>query len=133
MRWLASATLGLLAIAACSNVIAPDLTTYAGDYTLRMINDGTLPYAVLQQTDLKLEITADTMSMTTNGVFRDITHYRRTRVTVIDYPADTLNGSWTVRGQTITFTAQSGAIFAGTVGVSSFSIIGSATTSIYRK
>ena len=104
-----------------------------GRHALRTINDGTLPYAVLQQTDLKLEITADTMSMTTNGVFRDITHYRRTRVTVIDYPADTLNGSWTMRGQTITFTAQSGAIFAGTVGVSSFSIIGSATTSIYRK
>ena len=43
MRWLATATVGLLALAACSNVIAPDLTTYAGDYALRMINDGTLP------------------------------------------------------------------------------------------
>ena len=134
MRRLAAGILVSFAIVACgSDAIAPDLTPYAGSYTLRSINDFPLPYAVLQQTDLKLEVTADTMVMTTSGSFKDITHYRRTRTAAIDFPADTLNGSWTVRGQTITFTAQTGGVFSGNIGVTSFSIVGSATTSIYSK
>ena len=125
--------LGLIAAAACADATAPDLTPYAGNYTLRTINGGPLPYAVLQAPDVKLEITADTIVLTTNGRFADLTHYRRARSTGIDFPADTLNGAWTVRGQTITFTAQAGDIFSGTITGTTFSLVGNATTSVYAR
>lgn len=121
--------------AACKNEItSADVTPYAGSYTLRSVNSFPLPYAILQSPDVRLEITDETFALATNSSFEDVTHYRRTTgVGIIDYPSDTLTGTFTVRGQTIEFTTEKGALFGGTIGLTSFSVIGNATIFLYSK
>jgi hypothetical protein len=125
----------LMSGAACgSDITLADVTPYAGNYTLRSINSFPLPYAILQSTDVRLEITDEAFSLATNSSFKDVTNYRRTSaIGVIDYPADTLTGSYEIRGQTISFTTSSGALFSGQVGVTSFTVIGNSTVFLYAK
>ena len=128
MRRLFPGILLATALLACSaDTITEDRTPYAGDYQLRTINGFPLPYAVIQSTAQTLEITDETFSLAASGAFVDITHYRRTRSPTVEFPADTLRGTFTVRGQTVNFTTSKGDIFAGTVGSSAFSIEGSPT------
>jgi hypothetical protein len=122
------------ALLACSaSTITDDLTPYAGDYTLRSINGFPLPYAIQQTTALTLEELDETFTLTTSGGFVDITHYRRTQNPIVDFPADTLRGTFTVRGQTANFTTSAGDLFTGTMGTSQFSIEGSSAIFIYQK
>ena len=123
------------ALLACSadTITSDDLTPYAGDYTLRTVNGFALPYAVIKSTALTLEITDETFSLSANGSFIDITHYRRNQNPTIDFPVDTLRGTFTVRGQTANFTTSNGSVFIGTMGSSDFSVEGSSTTLYYKK
>jgi hypothetical protein len=122
------------ALLACSaSTITDDLTPFAGDYTLRSVNGFPLPYAIQQTTAQTLEITDETFSLTSSGGFVDITHYRRTVTPTVDFPADTLRGTFTVRGQTANFTTSAGSVFTGTMGTSQFSIEGTSTILLYQK
>jgi hypothetical protein len=122
------------ALLACSaDTITDDVTPYAGDYTLRSVNGFPLPYAIAITTDETLEITDETFSLISTGEFVDITHYRRTRTPTVDFPADTLRGTFTVRGQTANFTDTAGDVFTGTMGTSQFSIEGTSTVLLYQK
>ena len=106
MRRLFPGILLATALLACSaDTITEDRTPYAGDYQLRTINGFPLPYAVIQSTAQTLEITDETFSLAASGAFVDITHYRRTRSPTVEFPADTLRGTFTVRGQTVNFTS----------------------------
>ena len=57
---------------------------------LRTINGGALPVTVLTRADFQLDITAETLYVKPDGVFTDVTHYRRTNIGVIEL---TIEGS----------------------------------------
>ena len=134
MRRLSLGILFVTALLACSaSTITDDLTPYGGDYTLRSVNGFPLPYAIQKTTAITLEITDEAFSLTSSGSFLDITHYRRTQNPIVDFPADTLRGTYTVRGQTANFTTNAGSVFTGTMGNSQFSIQGSSTILLYQK
>ncbi|CAN5132092.1 hypothetical protein BH09GEM1_BH09GEM1_13740 [soil metagenome] len=130
-------SLGILfafALFACrADVITDDVTSYAGDYTLRTVNGFVLPYAVLKTTSVTLEITDETFSLSSGGSFTDVTHYRRTENPTVTFPSDTLRGTFTVRGQTASFTTSKGDLFSGTIGASEFTVEGSSTIFYYKK
>jgi hypothetical protein len=122
------------ALLACSaDTITDDRTPYAGDYKLLSFNGFPLPYAILTSTAQTIEITDEKFSLTASGSYVDITHYRRTITPTVDFPADTLSGTFTLRGQTINFTTTKGDVFVGTMGTSQFTIDGSSTTLLYSK
>ncbi|MEP6618505.1 MAG: hypothetical protein ABJE47_04290 [bacterium] len=133
MRKHIAVILATFAIVACDSVTAPDLTTFAGNYALRSVNDTVLPYTVIQQSAYSLAITADTIFMSVNGIFVDVTHYKQNTNDVIDFPADSLGGEWTVDGTTVTFHATSGQIFSGDIGSSTITIIGAGAKAIYSR
>ena len=135
MRRLFPGILLAAALLACSadNITSDDLAPYAGDYTLRTVNGFALPYAILRTTAVVLEITDETFSLSANGTFIDVTHYRRNQNPTIDFPVDTLRGTFTVRGQTANFTTSDGSVFIGTMGSSDFSVEGASTTLYYKK
>jgi hypothetical protein len=134
MRRLSLGVLFAAALLACSaDSITDDVTPYAGDYTLRSINSFPLPYAVLKTDAETLEITDETFTLISTGGFVDITHYRRTVTPTVDFPSDTLRGTFTVRGQTINLTTSAGVVFTGTMGSGQFSIEGSSVILIYQK
>ncbi|MEO8622582.1 MAG: hypothetical protein ABI625_16030 [bacterium] len=134
-RRLILAIVLLMTGAACgADITLVDVTPYAGSYTLRSVNSFPLPYAILQSTDLRLEITDEAFSLASNSTFKDVTNYRRTAgAGAIDFPADTLTGSYEIRGQTISFTTSTGATFSGQVGLTSFTVIGNSTVFLYAK
>ena len=132
MRQIATAVV-VCGIIACGASTSPDLTSSAGNYSLRSINDSVLPFTVQTRADYRLEITSDTIRMALNGEFTDVTHYRETSGTAIGYPADSLGGAWTIQGQTVLFTATTGDIFNGNLSGSTLTIIGSAYKAIYSK
>jgi hypothetical protein len=107
----------LLTLAACgADIATPDMSTVAGDYVLRTINGGGLPVVVINRVDLKLQIAAETLFMKPSGQFSDITHYIRSdSVGVVDLPADTLDGSWSIKGTVISYASGSNT-FTGTLG-----------------
>lgn len=130
-------SLGILfatALLACSaDTITDDLSSYGGDYTLRSVNSFPLPYAIQKTTAITLEILDETFSLTSSGSFVDITHYRRTQNPIVDFPADTLRGTYTVRGQTANFTTTAGDVFSGTMGTGQFSIEGTSAVLLYQR
>ncbi|MEP7001261.1 MAG: hypothetical protein ABI969_12330 [bacterium] len=125
----------LMNAAACgADITLADVAPYAGNYTLRSVNSFPLPYAILQSNSVRLEITDEAFSLATNSTFNDVTNYRRTSALgVIDHPADTLTGTYDIRGQTISFTTSSGALLSGQVGATSFTVIGNSTVFLYSK
>ena len=124
---------GIALLGCRADLITEDVTPYVGEYTLRTVNGFGLPYAILKSSAVTLEIIDETFSLSPNGSFQDVTHYRRTQNPVIDFPVDTLRGTFTVRGQTASFTTSTGIVFAGTMGTSDFSVEGSSTTLYYKK
>ncbi|MDQ2668921.1 MAG: hypothetical protein M3Z05_23425 [Gemmatimonadota bacterium] len=130
-------SLGILfatVLLACSaDTITDDLSSYGGDYTLRSVNGFPLPYAIQKTTAITLEILDETFSLTSSGSFVDITHYRRTQNPIVDFPGDTLRGTYTVRGQTANFTTTAGDVFSGTMGTGQFSIEGTSAVLLYQR
>lgn len=133
MRKLIVAALAAVGIVACRSSSAPDLTTYAGNYVLRSINDTLMPYTVAQSTNYLLQISADTIFMATNGTFVDATHYKRTNNGVIDSPADSLGGVWRVDGANLTFQAVTGDLFSANLTGSTITLVGSGSKAVYTK
>jgi hypothetical protein len=100
--------LTFLVLGCGSDSTAPDLTATSGNYVLRTINGSALPVTVLARTNFQLDITAETLFAQPSGDFTDVTHYRRDTLGVVDLPADTLGGRWTVRGSVVSFTSIAG-------------------------
>ena len=133
MRKLITVVVAMIAIMACGSATGPDLTTYAGNYALRSVNDTLLPYVVDKQANYLLEITTDTIYVAVKGTFVDVTHYRRTNAAVIDFPADSLRGAWAISGSTMTFRAVSGEVFNATLSGSTITVVGSGARAVYSK
>jgi hypothetical protein len=135
MRKLAVLMALIAAIACGDSTTAPDLTDSAGNYVMRTINGSPLPFTVLTTADVKLEITAETLYMTTNGRFSDVTRYRRTSLGAgaVDFPADTLGGEWTIRGQTVSLKGTNGFTFTANLVGNSLTMEGNGLSFVYTK
>ena len=134
MRRSALGILFAIALLGCSaSTITDDLTPFGGDYTLRSVNGFPLPYAVQQSTAGTLEILDETFSLSAGGSFLDVTHYRKTQNPNVTFPADTLRGTYTVRGQTANFTTSKGDVFTGIMGTSQFTVQGSSAILLYQR
>ncbi len=134
MRRLATVILGTLAIAACSAaepMTAPD-PSMAGTYQLKTMAGSTLPYAVLQQPGLDLKVTAESMTLDAAGAFTDITNYLRINNGVVDYPVDTLVGTWTAYQSNVTLVAK-GQKFGGTVVGNTLTLSDGVLVSVYSR
>jgi hypothetical protein len=133
MRKLAALTMLVAAIACGDSTTAPDLTDSAGNYVMRTINGNPLPFTVLTTAEVKLEIAAETLFMSTNGRFSDVTRYRRTAVGTVDFPADTLGGEWTIKGQTVSLKATNGFLFTANLVGNTLTIDGNGLAFVYTK
>ncbi|MEP6992048.1 MAG: hypothetical protein ABJA80_14040 [bacterium] len=134
MRRLATVILGTLAIAACSaadQATAPD-ASMAGTYQLKTMAGSTLPYIVLQQPGLDLKVTAESMTLDAAGAFTDITSYLRINNGVVDYPVDTLVGTWSAYQSNVTLVAK-GQKFGGTVVGNTLTLSDGVLVSVYTR
>jgi len=125
---------GTLALAACKPVdlpTAPD-ASMAGTYALRTMAGAVLPYAVLQRPGFDLKVTSEAMTLNASGGFVDITSYARVNGAVVDFPVDTLTGTWSAFETNVKLLAK-GVTFSGTVVGSTLTLNNGTLTSVYVK
>jgi hypothetical protein len=134
MRRLVAGVLAALAVAACGaseQVLLPD-PDMAGTYALKTMGGFPLPHFVLQRPGFDLSVTAETMVLDASGSFTDITKYLRIEANVVDYPSDTLRGTWTAFESNVTLTAK-GSTFGGSVIGRTLTLTNGNVTSVYLK
>jgi hypothetical protein len=120
-------------VACGADATGPDLESVSGDYVLRTVNGGNLPITVLTEVNLKLEIAAETLFIKSGGAFSDVTHYIRTdSVGLVDRPADTLGGTWSLDKNVVNFSTSKGP-FIGTIGGAAIVIEGNGLSFRYIK
>ena len=95
---------------------------YVGSYALRTIASNQLPYAVLVKPGLNLQITADTIRLNADGSYFDHTYYYRVNGTLVDFPSDTLVGTWSTIGRSIKIESTKGATFLGSINGATMTI-----------
>ena len=98
--------------------------TTVGTYTLDRVDGGTLPFTIFhddidvdgETVNLKIEVTAGTMSLAANKTF---TGSMALRVSIPGVPAQTesapVSGTYTVSGNTITLTSDDEEVVVGTI------------------
>jgi hypothetical protein len=141
MRILAAVVVVMLAAVACqiSEPPSDDRTAVSGLYGLRTVNDTAPPYTLAAGTDDAIEILSDTLRLTVDGNYQDVSQYRRTTAGVVTLPVDTVNGSWVLEGATISFKDASGDLSTALVQGSTLPVSGagfvsgSTLVSVYSK
>jgi hypothetical protein len=115
MRRAAPLTFGLalvIAVAACAGGhsptsptppnTTPDSATIPGTYGLSTVNTKTLPVVILTDSLYKLEVISAAATMTSGHHFTIVITTRETVDGNVSVYTDTVAGSWTVNGLTIT-------------------------------
>lgn len=91
---------------ACGDATGPSSVT--GNYTLRTINDASLPVILDDSTDYRLEITDGEVNLDSDESFSDITYYRETSGTQVITDTQVFQGTYFRAGNNITFTTTDG-------------------------
>ena len=135
MRRPAASFIAALAFLACTpkgptGTVDPD---YVGSYALRTVASYQLPYAVLVKPGLTLQITADTIRLNADGSYYDHTYYYRVNGSLVDFPSDTLVGTWSTIGRSIKIESTKGATFLGNINGATMTIDPSGLPFVYTR
>jgi len=135
MRTLVAVFVSTLAIGACglSEPLSQDRTAASGKYALRTINDTAPPYTLVASSALTVQILFDTLNLTADGNYAEISHYLRTTTTGTDFPIDTVKGTWVILGATVSFQASTGDESTAFLQSSTLTVVGGGLTTVYSK
>jgi hypothetical protein len=97
------------AVAACSTdaPTGPGVSNdpgASGSYSITSVNGHALPATYAQDGTYLLEVTQGTLSLTTDGKFSIVTTYRQTVPDNVSAFVDSIGGTWSISGATVTFT-----------------------------
>lgn len=123
----------LLLGAACGDGTAPDEGTIIGSYTLRTINGQNLPYTTLSSGVNKAEVLSSSLSVNTDGTFREERSVRRTHSGVSITEAEMKFGTYTSTGSGVTFRATTGDEVSGTRSGGSIRFVEGGFTFVYGR
>jgi len=87
--------LGLLVLAACSEVTAPSI---AMEYELVSINGGALPVVLLSDYDSTVEVISDVVTLRADSTFVEIARLRGALLGSTLVVTDSVSGTWSVAG-----------------------------------
>lgn len=123
----------LLVWAACGGNTAtgPDEDSIVGSYTLRTINGQNLPYTTLSGGVNSAEVLSSSLSLNTDGTFREERSVRRTHAGVSVTEAEMQFGTYTSTSSGVTFLTTTGAQVSGTRGGGSITFVEAGFTFVY--
>ncbi|MFN2564507.1 MAG: hypothetical protein ABR499_05780 [Gemmatimonadaceae bacterium] len=137
MRKLASVALFLFVSACADNLPLAPLSDAAGTYTLRSVDGSPLPFVYLEAVGYKDEIMSGTVALSADGRFRDETLYRRTRDGVVLLSTVALEGTWSLRGDVVTFSPEAratpGRVYTMRRGGTRLTLVELGLTSIFER
>ena len=110
---------------------SPDEGPIVGSYTLRTINGQNLPYTTLSAGVNTAEVLSSSLSLNTDGTFREERSVRRTHQGVSVTEAEMKFGTYTSTGSGVTFTATTGVLVSGTRGSGSITFVEEGFTFVY--
>ena len=138
MRFVRVAVFASLAlpIGACggSDSTSPSQVTVTGTWAMQTFNGSTLPYAI-SSGDTTLTITADVLTIQSNGSYSDMTSFTATIAGSTQSASSTEVGTWTSSGGTVTFDDQTdgGVTYQGSVTGNTLTEMVSGTTQVYQR
>ena len=123
----------LLVGAACGgdSPTPPDESPIVGSYSLRTINGQNLPFTTLSAGVNTAEVLSSSLSLNTDGTFREERSVRRTHQGVAVTEAEMKFGTYTSTGSGVTFTVTTGAQVSGKRGDGSITFVEEAFTFVY--
>ena len=123
----------LLVGAACGGDTStpPDEGPIVGSYTLRTINGQNLPYTTLSAGVNTAEVLSSSLSLNTDGTFREERSVRRTHSGVSITEAEMKFGTYTSAGSGVTFSVTTGAQVSGKRGGGSITFVEEGFTFLY--
>jgi hypothetical protein len=105
-----------------------------GTYTLRLIDNGTLPAVVERSTTRTIELLAETLTLNADRTFTDVTELRETTGTTVRTATQQASGSYIVNGNIVIFSyAPSGAKATATYNTGTLSMLVSGIGYQYRR
>ena len=124
----------LLVGAACGgDSTGPDEGSIVGSYTLRTINGQNLPFTTLSSGLNKAEVLSSSLSLNTDGTFREERSVRRTHSGVPVTEPETKFGTYTSTSSGVTFRATTGAQVSGTRSGGSITFVDEGLTFVYGR
>ena len=124
----------LLVGAACGNTgTEPEKDSITGSYTLRTINGQNLPYTTLSVGVNRAEVLSSSLSLNTDGTFREERSVRRTHSGVSITEAEMKFGTYTSTSSGVTFRTTTGAQVSGTRGGGSITFVEEGFTFVYGR
>jgi len=125
----------LLVGAACGGDTAagPGEASITGSYTLRTINGQNLPYTTLSAGVNSAEVLSSSLSLNSDGTFREERSVRRTHAGVSVTEAEMKFGTYTSTGSGVTFRATTGAEVSGTRGGGSITFVEDGFAFVYAR
>src|SRR5687768_7635136 len=122
----------LLVGAACGgDSTGPDEGSIVGSYTLRTINGQNLPYTTLSAGVNTAEVLSSSLSLNTDGTFREERSVRRTHQGVPVTEAEMKFGTYTSTGSGVTFSVTTGAQVSGKRGGGSITFVEEGFTFVF--
>jgi hypothetical protein len=133
MRKLLMALL-MVASAGCLNEDVVGSSTATGVYTLRTVNNSSLPYALSESGGTKTEVLADSITLYQGGTYAEIIRVRTTSNGQATTERREDAGAYTFFNITVTLTSGRGrAERRGKIEATTMTIVEEGLTSIYRK
>ena len=125
----------LLVGAACGgdSPTQPEEGPIVGSYTLRTINGQNLPYTTLSAGANKAEVLSSSLSLNTDGTFREERSVRRTHSGVSVTEPEMKFGTYASNSSGVTFSATTGAVVSGTRGGGSITFVDEGFTFVYAR
>jgi hypothetical protein len=129
----------ILLVSCGGEAITADLSATAGIYTLRSENGNPLPYTLVNQTNLQITVLAETLELTAQGAFQDISRITQVSNGITTTIADTAAGSWSLSGVNATLSPNDGSptilarIVGSTLTISGTDFSGQVLVATYTK
>jgi hypothetical protein len=133
------AAIGALAlVAACGDdgerVSPTTPSDVTGTYTLRRINNDSLPVVVEQTTGRRIELLSETLTLNADRTFTDVTDLRQTAGTAVTTATQRAAGTYIVNGTLVIFSyAPDNARATATYSNGSISMLVGGSTYLYRR
>ena len=133
MRKLLMALL-MVASAGCLNEDVVGSSTATGVYTLRTVNNSSLPYAVSESGGTKVEVLADSITLSQGGTYAETIRVRTTSNGQATTETREDAGAYTFFNITVTLTSGRGRVERrGKIEATTMTIVEEGLTSIYKK
>lgn len=110
-----------------------DVASVAGTYSLKTVNGAPLPFVFFDEGGYKLEVTAASYTLSSAGTFSNTATIRETENGAVFTSTETITGTYTVSGASVTFIGSDGESVTGSISGNTLQFSEDGVTAVFMK